>query len=225
MHNADDPITWTPKRIAVAGVSGSGKTTLCDELAEILQCPRVEIDSLYHGANWTPRETFLEDVRQLISGPSWAVELQYREARPLMVARADTVLWLDYPVRIQMARLIRRTVRRRLHRVELWNKNHEPPLWKALTDEEHILRWGWRTRKKLTPVIPTLTERFPGLHVVRLTHPSQTSRWVRTLAKKLDVRMSPSGWWRKREPQFGDRDVGPPWLPLRSFNPRRVRRA
>lgn len=181
--NADDRITWGPKRIAVAGVSGSGKTTLCDELAEVLRCERVELDSLYHGPNWTRRETFLEDVEDLISTPCWVVELQYREARPLIVSRADTILWLDYPTRIQMARLIRRTVRRRLQREQLWNGNYEPPLWKTLIDEDHILRWGWRTRKKLKPVIPTLEGRFPGLHVVHLTHPSQTSRWVRALAR------------------------------------------
>ncbi|MGX1770450.1 AAA family ATPase [Dietzia sp. NPDC055340] len=183
MLDADDRITWGPKRIAVAGVSGSGKTTLCDELAEVLRCGRVELDSLYHGPNWTPRETFLEDVEGLISAPCWVVELQYREARPLIVSRADTILWLDYPTRIQMTRLIRRTVRRRLQREELWNGNYEPPLWKALIDEDHILRWGWRTRKKLKPVMPTLEGRFPGLHVVHLTHPSQTSRWVRALAR------------------------------------------
>lgn len=186
MLSADDPITWKPERIAVAGVSGSGKTTLCDELARILECRRVEIDSLYHGANWTPRETFLDEVRELVSVTSWAVELQYGEARPLVASRADTLLWLDYPARIQMTRLIRRTVRRRVQRVELWNKNYEQPLWKVLTDQDHILRWGWRTRKKLQPLIPTLADRFPGLHVVHLTHPSQTSRWVRALAKKLD---------------------------------------
>ena len=183
MLNADDRITWGPKRIAVAGVSGSGKTTLCDELAEVLRCERVELDSLYHGPNWTRRETFLEDVEDLISTPCWVVELQYREARPLIASRADTILWLDYPTRIQMTRLIRRTVCRRLQREHLWNGNYEPPLWKFLIDEDHILRWGWRTRKKLKPVIPTLEGRFPGLHVVHLTHPSQTSQWVRALAR------------------------------------------
>lgn len=185
--NADDGITWVPQRIAVAGVSGSGKTTLCAQLADVLSCERAELDSLYHGPHWTRRVSFLEDVEDLVSRPRWVVELQYREARPLIVSRADTILWLDYPARIQMARLIRRTVRRRVQREPLWNGNYEPPLWKALIDEDHILRWGWRTRNKLKPVIPMLESRFPGLHVVHLTHPSQTSRWVRALARSYGV--------------------------------------
>ncbi|AWH93501.1 AAA family ATPase [Dietzia lutea] len=183
MRNADDPITWNPQRIAVAGVSGSGKTTLCDHLAGVRTCARVEMDSLFHGPGWTPRESFLDDVREFVAGPRWVIELQYRQARPLVVSRADTLLWLDYPARVHMTRLVRRTVRRRLRREELWNGNTEPPLHTVFTDSDHILRWGWRTRHKLKPVVPTLEARFPDLTVVRLTSPRQSDRWVEALAE------------------------------------------
>lgn len=188
MHHAVDPITWTPQRIAVAGVSGAGKTTLCNKLAEILGARRVELDSLFHGPDWVPREAFLDDVKSLIAEPSWALELQYREARPLIAARADTLVWLDYPARIQMTRLVHRTLRRRVTREELWNGNIEPPLRTVFTDPDHIVRFAWRTRNKLKPVIPTLEGRFPGLHVVRLTHPEQVSPWTRALRARLDAR-------------------------------------
>lgn len=186
MRTEDDPITWSPQRVTVAGVSGAGKTTLCDRLAELLGYPRVEIDSLHHGPVWTQRETFLCEIEEFISGPRWVIELQYRQARPLIAARADTLLWLDYPAPVHMARLIRRTVRRRVRRQPLWNGNHEPPLHTIFTDRDHILRWGWRTRNKLKPVIPTLEDRFPGLTVVHLKHPRHTARWVSALAQQLD---------------------------------------
>ncbi|WP_270452026.1 AAA family ATPase [Kocuria marina] len=186
MRAANDPITWSPQRIAVAGVSGSGKTTLCHQLAELLGYPRVEIDSLYHGPGWTQRETFLSEVEEFIAGPRWVIELQYRQARPLIAARADTLLWLDYPVPAHMARLVRRTVKRRVRRQPLWNGNQEPPLRTIFTDRDHILRWGWRTRNKLKPVIPTLETRFPGLTVVHLKHPSHTTRWMRALSHTLE---------------------------------------
>lgn len=187
MHRADDPITWTPQRIAVAGVSGAGKTTLCNQLAGLLGCRRVELDSLYHGPGWVPRESFLDDVKALIDEPSWALELQYRQVRPLIAARADTIVWLDYPARIQMTRLVRRTLLRRVRREKLWNGNVEPPLRTILTEPDHILRFGWRTRNTLKPVMPTLEGRFPGLNVVRLTHPEQVPIWTSALRNRLDA--------------------------------------
>lgn len=183
MYTADDPITWKPQRIAVAGVTGSGKTTLCKHLAELLGIRHVEMDSLHHGPGWTRRETFLADVREFIAGPRWVTELQYREARPMIVQRTDTILWLDYATPVHMTRLLRRTVRRRVRREELWNGNYEPPLRTFLTDSDHILRWGWRTRKKFKQVIPTFSERFPEVHVVRFGHPRQTERWMKALAE------------------------------------------
>ena len=184
MRTADDPLDWTPQRIAVAGVSGSGKTTLSDRLAEILEYPRVEIDSLHHGPGWTRRENFVVEVEEFIAGEQWVIELQYREVRPKIAARADTVLWLDYPVSLQMRQLTRRTLTRRLTRQQLWNGNYEPPLRTIFTDRDHILRWGWRTRNKLKPVMPTLEDRYPGLRTVRFGHPRETERWVQALAER-----------------------------------------
>lgn len=185
VRTVDDPLTGIPRRIAVAGVVGSGKTTLCDRLAELLGYPRVEIDSLQHGPGWTRRESFSADVERFTAGPQWVIELQYREVRPLIAERADTLLWLDYPASVQMSRLVRRTLARGLFRTELWNGNREPPLYTFFTDEDHILRWGWRTRNKLKPVIPALEDRFPDLTTVRLEHPMETRRWLKTLAQAL----------------------------------------
>ena len=65
------------------------------------------------------RDSFVADVERYTSGPQWVIELQYREVRPLLLERADTLLWLDYPTSVQMTRLMRRTLRRRLLRQEL----------------------------------------------------------------------------------------------------------
>lgn len=162
---------------------GAGKTTLGDSLATLLGSPRIELDSLYHGPDWTPRESFVADVEEFIAGPAWVVELQYRQVRPLIAARADTVLWLDYPTGLCMRRLLVRTVSRRVRRTELWNGNVEPPLHTLFSDPDHILRFAWRNRDKYRSAIPTLEDRFPGLTVVRLRHPRETARWVAALAR------------------------------------------
>ncbi|MBP2413210.1 adenylate kinase family enzyme [Arthrobacter stackebrandtii] len=183
MLTAADPLPSRPQRVLVAGVSGSGKTTLAAQLSKILQLPHTEIDSLFHGPNWEPRADFMCDVDRLTREPRWVTEWQYSSARPVLAERADILIWLDYPVWHSMSRLIRRTVSRRLRGVELWNGNFEGPLWGMVTDRDHIIRWGWRTRHKLRKLVPTLEDKFPQLTVVRMRSQRDVDVWLRGLAE------------------------------------------
>ncbi|WP_273735924.1 AAA family ATPase [Mycolicibacterium septicum] len=182
MLTAQDPVTWEPRRIAVAGVTGSGKTTLAVRLSHEFDLPYVEIDSLYHGPGWEPRPTFISDVEQFIAGDSWVIEWQYRAVRSQIVTRADTLLWLDLPTPVALRQLTRRTLRRRLGRLELWNGNTEPPLRTIFTDRDHILRWGFRTRNKLRDTIPALGSQVPHLHIVRFTRHRDVEAWLSRIA-------------------------------------------
>lgn len=47
------------QRILVAGASGAGKSTLAADISAKLGIPYTEIDSLFHGPNWEPREDFV----------------------------------------------------------------------------------------------------------------------------------------------------------------------
>lgn len=57
---------------------------------------RVVVAGLYHGAEWIPRPEFFADVDLFTREPTWVTEWQYRDARPLLSARADTLVvsWL-----------------------------------------------------------------------------------------------------------------------------------
>lgn len=167
----------------MAGVSGSGKTTLAGRIGEVLGVPHTELDSLHHGPNWTPRPEFLGDVMELASRDAWVTEWQYAEARPILTARADLLVWLDLPFRVTLSRLTRRTVRRRLRREVLWNGNVEPPLWTVVTDRDHVVRWAIRGRNKLGTRVPATDAKHPHLAVVRLTSRGGVDRWVRGLGE------------------------------------------
>lgn len=185
MFTAADPPPEHPQRILVAGVSGSGKSTLARRMAALLGTRYIELDSLFHGPNWEPRAEFANDVENLTQAPTWVTEWQYAVVRPLLARRADTLIWLDYPMPVSMLRLIRRTVRRRFRREELWNGNYEGPLWGIFTDPDHIIRWGWNTRTSLKAPVPTLEQKFPGLHVVRLRSPREADMWLERLAAEV----------------------------------------
>lgn len=178
MLGAGDPLPRRPQRILVAGVTGVGKTTLAAELAVRLGVPHTEIDALYHGPDWTYRESFLPDVAELAASDAWVTEWQYNSARAQLAARADLLVWLDLPTRVMLTRLIIRTVRRRLHRTELWNGNREGPLWRFFTGRDHIIRWGIQTRAKYREIVPALERQPEHPVIVRIRTARELTRWV-----------------------------------------------
>jgi len=181
MLSASDPIGWTPQRVLVAGVAGSGKTTLARRLEATIGLPHTEIDALYHGPNWQPRESFVVEVESFTAEPRWITEWQYRSVRPLLAARADTLVWIDLPTPTTLSRVTRRTLRRRFTREELWNGNREGPLWKFFTDPEHIVRWSIRTRSKYRTLLGNVESEYPHLNVVRLRSQREVDEWLEEL--------------------------------------------
>jgi adenylate kinase family enzyme len=166
-----------PRRVLVAGTSGSGKTTLAGQIASVLDVPHVEIDGLFHGPDWVRRPTFAEDVQRFSATDAWVTEWQYDSVRPLLAERADLLVWLDLPTAVVMGQVVRRTLRRRLRRIELWNGNIEPPLHTIFNDREHIVRWAWSTRHHTTARVGRLLD-DSALTVVRLRSRRQVRRWV-----------------------------------------------
>lgn len=169
-------------RVIVAGTSGAGKTTLAAAIAERLGIEHVEIDGLFHGPGWTPQPSFMDDVRAFAEGEAWVTEWQYDLARPLLLSRATLAVWLDYPVGLRMWRVVRRTVRRRLRREELWNGNLEGPMWTFVTDRDHIVRWAWRTRHKYDD-LPAISA-AAGVPLVRLRSPAAAQAWLASLTRR-----------------------------------------
>jgi len=178
----DDPLPARPQRILVNGSVGAGKSTLARAIADRLRLPYTELDSLYHGPQWTPRPEFLEDVARAVAGERWVSEYQYRQAHPALLARADLMVWLDLPRRVSMTRAIRRTLRRRWRREVLWNGNVERPLWRIVVDPEHIIRWAWTSHARSAQRVDVALQQRPGLPVVRLRSAAEVDRWLKRLS-------------------------------------------
>ena len=72
-----------------------------------------------------PLDVFRERTAQALSGDAWTAGGNYSAARDIVWGRADTLVWLDYPLLLIMWQLFRRTVRRIVTREELWSGNRE----------------------------------------------------------------------------------------------------
>jgi adenylate kinase family enzyme len=134
------------RRISVVGASGAGKSTVARQLASSLGVPFVELDAIYHQPGWAPLPAaeFRRRVAPLTAGDGWVIDGNYSAVRPLVWARADTVVWLDFPRHLVMRQVIWRTLRRVTFRTELWNGNREQ--WSNLMSwvpEESIISWAW----------------------------------------------------------------------------------
>jgi adenylate kinase family enzyme len=90
------------RRVSVIGPSCSGKTTTARRLAGILGVPHIELDGLHYGPNWTeaPAELMQERVSEALDAApgGWVVDGNYfGKVGPLVLDRADTIVWIDVP--------------------------------------------------------------------------------------------------------------------------------
>ena len=94
------------ERILILGRTGSGKTRLARELAAALDVPHVELDSLYFGPDFSraPLSLLRERTSAAIAGDRWVTDGNKRAVRDLVWPRADTIVWLDYPVYVSLWR-------------------------------------------------------------------------------------------------------------------------
>jgi adenylate kinase family enzyme len=173
-----DQLPRRPRRVLVAGVSGVGKSTLAGRIGAALDLPYTEIDALYHGPNWQPREQFETDVAHFTSADTWVTEWQYSTTRALLAQRADTLVWLDLPAAVALWRVVRRTWRRSRSHEQLWNGNAEPGMWHALTNREGIIVWAIRTRRRSRLNVLQVERDHPHLQVIRLRRTREVDVWL-----------------------------------------------
>lgn len=168
-----------PRRIAViASASGNGKTTLGKALAERLGVPFLELDALVHGPRWT--EISDDELRALVepvvAGKGWVIDGAYRgKLGDLVVANADTVVWLDLPMRVWLPRLLRRTARRIRGKETLWNDNKET-LRNVLLGRDALIPYALRLHFDRRRRYPKELAAYP---VVRLRSQAEVDRFVR----------------------------------------------
>ncbi len=170
-----------PSRISVVGTTGSGKTTFARRLAAALDAPHVELDALHWGPGWTPADSdvFRARVAEAVAGESWVACGNYRAVRDIVWARADTVVFLDYPLPLMFGRLLRRTARRVASRERLWGHSRED-VRTAVMSRDSIFVWQLKTfRAKRHQYREAQADpRWSHLTFIRLRRPAEAEAWL-----------------------------------------------
>jgi hypothetical protein len=170
------------RRINVIGNSNAGKTTLARTLATKLGVSHIELDALFWGADWTPVPTdeFRRRVTDALAAPTWVADGGYQVARDIIWGRADTIVWLDYPLHLVLRRWLARTVHRIRSQEEFWPGTGNRESLRNALRPSGLLWWIVRHhRGKRRRTLERLAAR-PDLEVVRLRSPAETERWLAT---------------------------------------------
>lgn len=171
-------------RVVVVGNTGSGKTTLARALSARLGVIHVELDALHWDPGWTEvaASIFRERVDAALPVDRWVVDGNYSKVRDLVWNRADTLVWLDYPLPLILTRLARRTTRRIVWREELWNGNRER-FSGAFLSRDSLFVWAITTHRRRRREYDAILKetRYGDLQVIRLSSPGETRRWLASI--------------------------------------------
>jgi adenylate kinase family enzyme len=167
------------------GPSCAGKTTLAAELARRFGLEFVELDALFWEPNWQEpdREQFAAKVREAISGPRWVLAGNYTtRASAIVWPSVETIVWLDFPLRVTLPRIVRRSWRRTRTKELLWGTNYERfwPQLKVWSPKDSLLayniRHGRAARQRLERAMNDPA--FAHIRWVRLRSPGAVREWL-----------------------------------------------
>ena len=176
------------QRIVVIGTSGSGKSTLAEQAAARLKAPFVELDGLHFLPEWgeVSVEEFRQRVSEATSGERWAVAGNYDDVRDLIWQRADTLVWLDYPLPLVFWRLFRRTIKRVVRQEDLGGTGNRDTWRMGFGTRQSVLYWLLKTYPGFTAKTDELLQapEHAHLHVLRFKAPGEAEAWVKTVGER-----------------------------------------
>lgn len=163
-------------RVLVIGSPGAGKSTLARALAKRIGLPLFHLDRMHWLPGWIERDRDegREELAGVLAQDRWIIDGNYGSLLPMRLARADTVVWLDYPTWLCLGRVLKRWWR--------YRGTNRPDMTEGCPerlDPEFLLyvlnfRQAWQGRNA------ALLEQFNG-EVLRLRTPDATKRWLDSL--------------------------------------------
>jgi adenylate kinase family enzyme len=165
-------------RVLVIGSPGAGKSTLARVLAEGLALPLVHLDAEYWRSGWleTPPEEWRARLQEIVAGERWVIDGNYGGSLPQRLARADTVVWLDYPTPLCLWRIVRRLAR--------YRGNARPDMAAGCPERfnlEFLVYVATFRSVKRAGIVRSLAG-FSGM-VVRFARPRAADRWLARLGR------------------------------------------
>lgn len=163
-------------RVLVIGPCGAGKSTLSAELGQKLNLPVFHMDKLNWNPGWveSSKDEIREKLATIVAADRWLIDGNYGGTLTERLERADTVLYLDYPISLCLRRVFRR--------IWTYRGRTRPDMTEGCPERFdleftfYLMRWNSgpriRTEQKLLG---------HESKVIRLRNPDELQRWMDSL--------------------------------------------
>ncbi|MCC7276025.1 MAG: topology modulation protein [Alphaproteobacteria bacterium] len=137
------------RRIVILGCSGGGKSTLARALGARLGLPVVHLDVLFWQPGWkeSERAPFRARLADALAGDGWITDGNFANTFDLRLPRADTIIWIEQPRLLCVARALLRVAR--------YYGRNRPDLAPGCPERLDLafLRYIWRFRRDTEPKV------------------------------------------------------------------------
>jgi len=164
------------QRVLVIGPCGAGKSTLASELSGRLGLALFHMDQL----NWKPGwvESSKDEIRRkltaITAADRWIIDGTYGGTLSERLARADQVIYLDYPISL--------CVRRLLTRISTYRGRARPDMTEGCPERFdlaflfYLIRWNSGPRVRLEKHLIGHEDK-----IIRFQSPAELKRWIDSL--------------------------------------------
>jgi adenylate kinase family enzyme len=164
------------ERVIVIGPCGAGKSTASVALGRVLGLPVHHLDRLHWREGWveSSRAELEEALAPVLAGERWLIDGNYGGTMERRLERADTVVYLDYPIRLCLWRALRRMMafrgRTRPDMTPGCPEHFDPRFFL------YIATWNRGPRKRTEARLAGHEDK-----VRRFAHPRELARWMEGL--------------------------------------------
>ena len=145
------------KRIMIFGRPGSGKSTFASWLSKILPLPLHHLDKHFYIENWVERDynEFLQIQQDIVNSESWIVDGNSTRSLEMRWAKADLVLYFNFPKIICFFRILKRFLRPNTSFDDRASGCIEAIKWP-------LLKYMWGFEERVVKDVKIFKERYPN---------------------------------------------------------------
>jgi adenylate kinase family enzyme len=164
------------QRVLIIGPCGSGKSTLARALGPKLNLPVFHMDQLNWKAGWveSSKDEIRDKLSTIVTADRWLIDGNYGGTLSERLERADTVVYLDFPIRLCVMRMLRR--------VWIYRGRTRPDITADCPERFdlafllYLIRWNSGPR-------PRTEAKLKGheAKIIRLKSPEDLTRWLESL--------------------------------------------